>query len=433
MHQQRLLLTINRTARRMRLFCDFHLHSRYSRATSPRMDVNSIAKAAQWKGLDLVGTGDFTHPDWMHELKAELTEISDSGLYRLTSSPTVAIRFMVTTEVCTIFPVEGTSRRIHHVIFTPGFAVAEQLNDRLRTFGNLVTDGRPILHMTAAELVETVREVSTANAVIPAHVWTPWYSLFGAKHGFDRIEDCYEDMTQHIFALETGLSSDPPMNWRISALDRFTLISNSDAHSPYPYRLGREANVLEIDEARYDTVLDVLQQKDTTRLKFTVETDPAYGKYHWTGHRHCAVSLSPKESRSLKGLCPICHRPLTKGVDERTQSLADRPDGLKPENAVDYRHLLPLQEIISAVLGIRDLYSARVWQHFHTLIAAFGNEYTVLLETPRDQLQTVVGPEIASAILRIRNGDITVRPGYDGIYGEIALDAPSPSSAPLGN
>jgi uncharacterized protein (TIGR00375 family) len=282
--------------------------------------------------------------------------------------------------------------------------------------------------MTAAELVEAVREVSTANAVIPAHVWTPWYSLFGAKHGFDRIEDCYEDMTSHIFALETGLSSDPPMNWRISALDRFTLISNSDAHSPYPYRLGREANLLEVNEARYETILDVLQQKDATRLKLTVETDPAYGKYHWTGHRHCGVSLPPRAAQKLGGVCPICHRPLTKGVDERTQSLADRPDGVKPEHAIAFRHLLPLQEIISAVLGVRDLYSALVWQRFHALIFAFGNEYTVLLETPLEHLQTVVEPEIARAILQIREGKMTVHPGYDGVYGELVLTAPASSS-----
>jgi uncharacterized protein (TIGR00375 family) len=390
------------------------------------MDVHSIAKSAQLKGLDLVGTGDFTHPDWMSELEAELTEISNSGLYRLTDTPTTAMRFMVTAEVCTIFPVQGKSRRIHHIIFTPHLAVAKQISDRLHAYGNLAGDGRPILHMSASELVETVLEVSPVNAVIPAHVWTPWYSLFGAKHGFDRIEDCYEDMTRHIFALETGLSSDPPMNWRISALDRFTLISNSDAHSPYPYRLGREANVLEVDEARYDTILDVLRHKDGTRLKFTVETDPAYGKYHWTGHHHCGVALPPSESQKLNGLCPVCRRPLTKGVDERTQSLADRPDNVRPDNALDYRHLLPLQEMISAVMGIHNLYSSQVWQRFNALIAAFGDEYTVLLETPLDQLQAVVEPQIASAILRIRNDDITVHPGYDGVYGEIALEPTFP-------
>ena len=403
------------------VFSDFHIHSLYSRATSPRMDLESIAHFAQLKGLNLVGTGDFTHPKWIGNLKNSLSEVLDTGLYRLKTVEGTSPLLMITGEVCTIFDRGGKARRIHHLILVPNLDTAEQINDKIGAHGDLGSDGRPILHVSASELVEEIMEVSKEAAVIPAHVWTPWYSLFGSKSGFNRIEDCYEEMARHIFALETGLSSDPPMNWRLSSLDRFTLISNSDAHSPYPYRLGREANVFQVEELSYGAILDVLRRKDATRLKFTVETDPAYGKYHWTGHRNCDVSMPPRESRRLGGQCPVCRRPMTKGVDERTEKLADRPDGVKPANAIDYVHLLPLQEMISAVLGINNPSSPSVWQRFNSLITAFGNEYSVLLETPIEQLQTVVEPHIAATIIRARNDDIKVNPGYDGVYGEIKL------------
>jgi uncharacterized protein (TIGR00375 family) len=368
------------------------------------MDLESIAHFAHLKGLGLVGTGDFTHPKWIKDLRNSLSEIQGTKLYQLKTVKHASPSFLITGEVCTIFDVGGKARKIHHLILVPDLDTAAQINDRIGARGDLSADGRPILHMSASELVEEIVETSSEAAVIPAHVWTPWYSLFGSMNGFNRIEECYEDMTRHIFALETGLSSDPPMNWRLSSLDRFTLVSNSDAHSPYPYRLGREANVFQVEELSYDTILDVLRRKDATRLKFTVETDPAYGKYHWTGHRNCGVSVPPRESRRLGGQCPVCRRPMTKGVDERTASLADRPALERPDNAIDYRHLLPLQELISA-----------------SLVTAFGNEYTVVLETPVEQLQTVVEPPIAAAIMRVRNGDITVNPGYDGVYGEIKL------------
>ncbi|MFH0897558.1 MAG: endonuclease Q family protein [Candidatus Bathyarchaeota archaeon] len=385
------------------------------------MDIESIAHFAQIKGLKLVGTGDFTHPDWIEDLRQSLSKVPDANLYQLNTAPSGQTYFMVTGEVCTIFDSMKKVRKIHHLILVPDLEIAEQVNDKLGIHGNLTSDARPILDMSASELVEEVMETSKDNAVIPAHVWTPWYSLFGSINGFDRIEDCYEDATRHIFALETGLSSDPPMNWRLSTLDRFTQISNSDSHSPYPYRLGREANAFEVDKLSYGEILEAIRMKDSKRFRFTIETNPAYGKYHWTGHRNCGISIPPSESKKLKGICPVCHRPLTRGVDERIENLADRPSGFRTEGAIDYVHLLPLHEAIGAALGVNSLSSPSVWKIFNLLIAAFGNEYSVLLDIPLRSLEEVVEPKIAETILKVRNDQVNVIPGYDGVYGEIKL------------
>ena len=403
------------------VFCDLHIHSKYSRATSGNMDLESIAHFAQLKGLNLVGTGDFTHPGWLKDLKNSLSKIEDTNLYRLKPASSLQICFMITGEVCTIFHTDKKARKIHHLILTPDFDTAEQINDRLSTRGNLGSDGRPTLDMSASELVEEAMEVSNENAVIPAHIWTPWYSLFGSINGFDRIEDCYEEMTKHIFALETGLSSDPPMNWRLSALDRFALVSNSDSHSPYPYRLGREANVFALERMSYREILEAIREKDSERFRFTVETKPAYGKYHWTGHRNCGVSVPPSESRRLGGVCPVCRRPLTRGVDERVDNLADRSAGFRPGGTIDYVHLLPLHEAIGAALNVDSLSSPTVWKQFNSLVAAFGNEYAVMLDASLESLEKVVEPRIAETIVKIRKDDVTVIPGYDGVYGEIKL------------
>ena len=404
-----------------KVVCDLHIHSKYSRATSEKMDIESIAHFAQIKGLNLVGTGDFTHPNWIKDLKNSLSKISDTNLYQLKTATRIQTYFIVTGEVCTIFNSKEKVRKIHHLILTPNLETAEQINDKIGVHGNLNSDGRPILNMSASELVEEIMEISEDNAVIPAHIWTPWYSLFGSINGFDRIEDCYEDTTRHIFALETGLSSDPPMNWRLSSLDRFALVSNSDSHSPYPYRIGREANVFELKELSYDEILDSIRMKDTKRFKFTIETDPAYGKYHWTGHRNCGVSIPPNESKRLNGRCPVCHRPLTRGVDERVENLADRPYGFRPKGTIDCIHLLPLHEVIGAALSMDSLTSPSIWKIYNSLISMFGNEYSVLLDVPLQSLEKIVEPRIAEIIMRVRNNEIMVIPGYDGVYGEIRL------------
>ena len=405
----------------MRVIADFHIHSRYSRATSEKMDIQEITRFAKMKGLNLLGTGDFTHPKWLEELKKDLIEIQDSNLYKSIKNPESPVYYMITGEVATIFPFEGSVKKIHHVILTPSMETAEQINDRLTPYGNLATDGRPTLNMTAPQLVEEIMQVSNENMVIPAHAWTPWFSLFGAFSGFNRMEDCYQDTTKHIYALETGLSSDPPMNWRLSSLDKYALVSNSDSHSHWPWRIGREANVFELEHVTYQNMVDAIRKKDPEHFKFTIETDPAYGKYHWTGHRNCKVSLSPQEAIKFGNRCPVCRRNLTKGVEQRVEELADRPVGFKPANAIGYMHLLPLSEIIATVLSVAYPSVQKVWDVYNTLIARFGDEYSVLIGASLDEMSKIVEPRIAEAIVRVREEKIKISPGYDGVYGQLVL------------
>lgn len=405
----------------MRVIADLHIHSKYSRATSANMNIPEIARFAQIKGLRVVGTGDFTHPRWLKELKEELVEVEGTGLYKPVKVPGSQTYFMITGEVSTIFTFAGETKRIHHVILTPSIEVAEQINDRLLRYGDLEADGRPTLNMSAAHLVEEVMEVSRDNVVFPAHAWTPWFSIFGAFSGFDRVEDCYQDMTKHIFALETGLSSDPPMNWRLSSLDRFTLLSNSDSHSPWPWRIGREANLFELERLTYWDMADAIRSKDPRRLRLTIETDPAYGKYHWTGHRACGVSLPPAEAIKLGNRCPVCHKQLTKGVEQRVEELADRPPGYVPQRAPGYIHLLPLSEVLAAVLGAGTPDSQKVWSIYNVLVSKFGNEYAVLMDAPYESVAKISSPLIAEAIIRVREGRVKVVPGYDGVYGQIII------------
>ena len=416
----------------MRVVADLHIHSKYSRATSRKMDVEHIALFAQLKGLKVVGTGDFTHPMWLRELRAWLEEEGDTGLYRPLKPEGSPVRFLVQGEICTVFEsdVDGRTHRIHHVILAPSLEAAEQINDRLARFGDLSSDGRPTLAMSAAELVEEVLETCPEAEVIPAHAWTPWFSLFGAFSGFDRLEDCYEDMTDHIHALETGLSSDPPMNWRVSALDRLALVSNSDSHSPYPWRIGREANVFELEpgELSYKAIVEAIRRKDRRRFLMTIEVDPRYGKYHWSGHRQCGVALPPEEALKLGNRCPVCGKPLTKGVEQRVEELADRPPGFRPEGAIDFIHLLPLSEIIASVIGARGPDEPEVWRIYDALVAHFGDELSVLLDAQRDEIEPVAGPLVAEAILRVREGRIRITPGYDGVYGQVKLFEEGPPS-----
>ena len=405
----------------MRVTADLHIHSRYSRATSERMSIEEIGRFARIKGVDLVGTGDFTHPKWFAEMQEMLVPEPDTGLYKIAKNPELPVHFMATTEVSTIFTFAGETKKIHHVILTPSLENAAQINDRLLKYGDLASDGRPTLNMDAPHLVEEVMEVSSENMVFPAHAWTPWFSIFGAFSGFDSVEDCYQDMTKHIYALETGLSSDPPMNWRLSKLDRFALVSNSDSHSFWPWRIGREANVFELEKPSYFEVVDAVRRKDTERFKFTIETDPAYGKYHWTGHRNCHVSLSAKEAIKLGNICPVCRRKLTKGVEQRVEELADRPLGFKPEGAVGFVRLLPLSEIISTVLRVDSPSTQKVWSIYNSLIERFGDEYTVLIDASKEALMSVADVQIAEAVVRVREGDVRIAPGYDGVYGQIAI------------
>lgn len=405
----------------MKVIADLHLHSRFSRATSESMGIVEIARYARVKGLNLVGTGDFTHPKWLQELNEVLIRDGDSGLYRVAKDQSSPVRFVFTTEVCTIWTVQGQVRKVHHVILSPSLETAVQVNDRLAKYGNLTSDGRPTLSLSGAHLVDEVMEVSDWNMVFPAHAWTPWFSIFGAFSGFNSVEECYEDMTRHIHALETGLSSDPPMNWRLSKLDKYALVSNSDSHSFWPWRIGREANVFELERFNYWDVVETLRLKDARRFKYTIETDPAYGKYHWTGHRACNVSFSSKEALKFGNVCPVCRRKLTKGVEQRVEELADRPVDFRPEGVVGFMHLLPLHEIITTVLGVDSPATQKVWAIYTPLVEKFGDEYTVLTEVSGEALASVAGEAVADAIVRVREGRARVVPGYDGVYGKLVL------------
>jgi uncharacterized protein (TIGR00375 family) len=406
----------------LRVIADLHIHSRYSRATSEKMCPKEIARFAKIKGLNLVGTGDFTHPKWLRELQEILVPEWGTGLYKVAGNSESSVYFMTTTEVCTIFTFGSEVKKVHHVILTSSMETAVQINDRLAKYGDLAVDGRPTLSMGASHLVEEVMEVSSENVVFPAHVWTPWFGIFGAFSGFNSVEECYQDMTKHIYALETGLSSDPPMNWRLSKLDSFVLVSNSDSHSFWPWRIGREANVFELKKISYREIVDAIRLKDRERFRFTIETDPAYGKYHWTGHRNCHVALSPHEAVKLGNICPVCRRKLTKGVEQRVEELADRPAGFKPKGAVGFVHLLPLSEIIATVLGVDSPSTQQVWNIYNLLVEKFGDEYSVLMDASKEALSAIVDEKIAEAIIRVREGRIKVVPGYDGVYGQIVFD-----------
>jgi uncharacterized protein (TIGR00375 family) len=402
----------------MEVVADLHIHSRYSAATSEDMKISAIAYYGKIKGLNLIGTGDALHPKWLQELEDELLP-EGNGLYvskRVADGP----RFMVTVEVATVFEYEGKSRRIHHLILLPSLDEGKQLADLLKNKGNISQDGRPTFNMDAAELLDITTSLSKQIEVIPAHIWTPWWSLFGSVSGFNLVEECYQDKACEIHALETGLSSDPLMNWRLSHLDKYLLVSNSDSHSPLPHRLGREANVFELTELNYGEVISAIRRSGRSRLKYTIETYPQYGKYHWTGHRLCNVSMSPQEALKVNCICPKCGKKMTLGVEQRVEELADRPLGYRPQNAPDFKYMLPLGEIIGSVLGT-STFTKTVQSKYNTLIEAFGSEFNAAFNAPYSEISRLVGPEVASAIKAVRENRVRIKPGFDGVYGEISF------------
>lgn len=401
----------------MLIIADLHLHSKYSRATSKKMDLEGISRGAKIKGLNLVGSSDFTHPSWLNELKKKLKPVEDSGLFKYND-----VFFMLTAEVGTVFEFESKIKNIHHIIHVPSFEIVDQINEALSRYGNLKIDGRPNLNISAPEFVEILMNISKDIMVTSSHAWTPWRSVLGSKSGFNSIEECYQDETKYIFSLETGLSSDPAMNWRLSSLDKFTLVSNSDSHSPHPWRLGREANVFDLEKITYWEFFDAIKKKDKKRFLYTIEVDPNYGKYHWDGHRQCKISLHPKDAIKLNNTCPKCGKKLTIGVLHRVEELADRPEGFVPKDAIPFKTLLPLYEIISFAWGSGELYSKKVLEEHDKLIEKFGNELNVLLNIPKEELLKVTNEKIADAIIRVREGKVKYIQGADGRYGQPIFD-----------
>jgi uncharacterized protein (TIGR00375 family) len=393
---------------------DLHIHSRFSRATSRDMRPDTINRTAKQKGLQVVATGDFTHPEYLMELKAQL-EPDGNGLYACKEDPE-GTRFILTAEVANIFTQGGKSRRIHTVLFAPDLDVVEEIQDRLSAIGNISSDGRPIFGFPVKDLVRMVMEISSECFCVPAHIWTPWFSLFGAKSGFDSIEECFEEQVRHIYALETGLSSDPQMNWRLSRLDRYTLISNSDAHSPA--KLAREANVFSCRPGYREIV--AAMKDPGLGFEGTIEFFPEEGKYHYDGHRACGVYMEPRETVQHKGICPVCLHPLTVGVLHRVQELADRDEGFVPSTARPCVHLIPLEEIVAEVFGVRSP-TGRVKKECQKLIHLGGTELDILLWKDESELARFVPEAILDGIRRMRNAQVDIRPGHDGVYGAISL------------
>lgn len=407
----------------MKMIADLHIHSRFSMATSKEGTPENLDFWARKKGISLIGTGDFTHPVWREELKERLVS-EGNGLYRLRDAyvkeesrkfPGEGTRFVVSGEISSIYKKNGKTRKVHNVILLPSLEAADAMAQRLEKIGNIHSDGRPILGMDSHDLLEMMLDVCPEGILIPAHIWTPHFSVLGAKSGFDSVEECFEELAPYIHALETGLSSDPAMNWRISKLDRYQLVSNSDAHSPS--KLGREANLLDID-CSYEGLYRAIQTGEG--LEGTVEFFPEEGKYHFDGHRKCGVSLSPVEAERLGGICPVCGKKLTMGVDHRVEQLADRAEGFVKKDGKKYESLVPLPEVISACMGYSTA-SKKVQGCFEQMIQTLGTEFDILRNVPSEDIKSCAGERIAEGIENVRTGNVKRIPGYDGEYGKIEL------------
>ena len=421
----------------MRLIADLHIHSHYSRATSKDLTLEHLARWAQLKGVQVVATGDIAHPGWLEELRVKLVPTED-GLFRLRDDLATAVvsqvpatcrgpvYFLLGGEISNIYKRHDAVRKVHNMVYLPTLDAVAALQRRLESIGNIRADGRPILGLDSRDLLEIVLEIDPRGALIPAHIWTPWFSMLGSKSGFDTVEQCFGDLTPHIFALETGLSSDPPMNWRVANLDRYTLVSNSDAHSPQ--KLAREATVF-TTEPGYDALFDALRSGDPAGFGGTLEFFPEEGKYHLDGHRHCGIVWEPQETLAHDLRCPVCGKEVTVGVMHRVELLADRPPGGKPARTHAYTSLVPLPEVLGEVLGT-GAGSRRVQQAYDKLLARLGPELTILLDTPPEEIAALGEARLAEAIGRIRRGEVIARGGYDGEYGVIRVFGPG--AAPEG-
>ena len=395
----------------MELITDLHIHSRFSRACSNKINLENLEKNAKIKGIDVLGTGDFQHPQWFEELK-QLDE-RDGILYSKTGYP-----FVWQTEISLIYTQDGKGRKVHQVVLAPNKDVVKQITEFLLSKGRIDYDGRPIFGMSSIEFVERLKEISKDIEIIPAHIWTPWFSIFGSNSGFDSIKDCFGDQLKHIYALETGLSSDPKMNWRISELDKYNLVSFSDMHSMYPWRMGREATLLDVD-LNYKNIIKAIRTKEG--YNGTIEVEPSYGKYHRDGHRNCGIVFSPKQTKKHNGICPKCKKPLTIGVDYRVEELADRPEGYKPKDYTPYKTLIPLGELL-AVYMKKGINTKTVMSVHDRLLKRFNSEFNVLLRTGKEELKKEIDEKLVNVLMKNREGKIKIKPGYDGIYGKPILE-----------
>jgi len=401
----------------MKYICDLHIHSPYARACSPELTLVNIDKWASLKGINIVGTGDFFHPARFLEIEKDLEEVYP-GLYKLKGSKNNTL-FMLTNEISCIYHQGNKTRRVHICVFAPNIDFVRKLNKELSDRGcKLGADGRPIIGMSAKELLKICLTINEHHLSVPAHAWTPWFAIFGSKSGFDSIEECYEELSPRIYAIETGLSSDPAMNWRLSQLDNITLLSNSDAHSPL--NIGREANVFDMAERTYDEMAGIIKSKNKKKFLYTVEFYPQEGRYHVDGHAGCKFSCSPHDSKKkYKNICPVCKKELTLGVEHRVDDLADRKLGFKPASAVPFRSLVPLQEIVAECL--QQGKATKKAQELYEKMLAQKTEFEILLDSTREEIASMSNELVAEAITRVREGKIVVKPGYDGEYGVVKV------------
>jgi len=397
----------------MKIFAELHTHSRFARGCSINLNLQNISKWARIKGLNLVGTGDFTHPEWLNELKQNLKD-EGNGIYSFEDFP-----FVLTTEVANFFEQNG-HRQIHQVLLAPSFEVVAQINEFLAKYGSLSSDGRPILHLSSAAMVEALKQISPDIEIIPAHIWTPHFSLFGSRFGFNSLKDCYQDQTKNIHAIETGMSSDPPMNWRLSQLDNMQIVSFSDSHSFWPWRMGRECTIFDID-LNYKELISAIRTGE--KLTGTVEVDPGYGKYHYDGHRNCNVWMDPEQSKKYNNRCPKCGKLMTIGVMNRVEQLADRPASYKPKNRPPFYTLQPLAELIAAQLKASSVTAKSVLDAYNEISEKFSSEFDILLNMDFEAIVEAAGEPLAKLIMLNRENKLTVQPGYDGVYGKLLLDS----------
>ena len=410
----------------MKIFADLHIHSRYARACSRELTPQNLAIWCDKKGISVVGTGDFTHPKWLQELKDNLVE-SKPGLYSIRGHKA---QFICTAEVSSIYKQGEKVRRVHNLIFAPSLGVVEKLNKALIDWGaNLSSDGRPIMGLHCPELVKLVKEVDDKCEIIPAHAWTPHFGIFGSLSGFDSLEEAFGDQSEHIFAIETGLSSDPLMNWQVEALDNLSLISNSDPHSLH--RLGRECNAFEIEpnSLSYDEIISVIKSRDPKRFLYTIEFFPEEGRYHYDGHADCKFSCPPEKTKELGGVCPVCKKHLLKGVMYRVDELGTRTYGYRPKNPVPFFNVISLEELIANLFGV-GIASKKVQFEYERLVAQ-RPEFDYLVEIPETELADAVGESLTQVITRMRRGKVHIEAGYDGLYGKIEILDPEEREALL--
>lgn len=398
---------------------DLHIHSKYSRACSPRLTLPNIEATCRVKGIDIIATGDFTYPVWFRDINNQLEEINSSGLYRLKTSQDDSIKFILSTELSLIYKDGGKARRVHIMVTAPNLKAVKTLNDYLDKHYNIRSDGRPILGMSCPALVKLCLSIDPNFLIYPAHIWTPWFSMFGSKSGFNSVEECFHEQTEHIYAYETGISSDPDMNWRIFGLDNLTLLSSSDAHSLA--NLAREASVFSLSkEPSYQEIYDIIRYKKTEKIVKTIEFYPEEGMYHYDGHRACNISFEPKESKKHQNLCPKCNKPLVIGVLNRVEELADRKEGERPEKVSPFVKIVELDKIIAESLNIKSRFSKKVQQIYEAMTKELGTELTILLDTDLKTINKTF-PQITEGIKRVREGKLTIKPGYDGEYGTVRI------------